>query len=96
MITVVKQGMSDVEAKRVQIAYHEMIKSEGWKYFSDFITTRINEKIADLLNVASKESDIRVINELGRDIALLKYILSEPQAQIDNIERHFKRKENKE
>jgi len=78
------------------MAYHEMLKSEGWRYFAKAINERIENKQKELITRAVNEPDIRVINELGRDIQLYNYILTEPQNFIENCERYFKRKESKE
>ena len=93
MVEVVKEGMSEIQLQKIAQAYKDLIRSEGWKYFSEFLQTKVNQKAIELFSTASKAEDIRIINQLGRDIELYKYILAEPQFMIDNAERIEKRKE---
>lgn len=89
-------ALTELDFKRIQTAYREMIKTEGWKYLTDDINALIKVKENELMTTSVKADDIRIINQLGRDIQLYKYFISIPNIFIENAERHFKRKENKE
>lgn len=86
-------ALSELDFKRISSAYRELIKTEGWKYLADDINKLIQDKATELINTSVKADDIRIINQLGRDIQLYKYFISIPNIFIENADRIDKRKE---
>jgi len=76
--------------------FTELINTEGWVELVKAIQARIDDKTNILLKSASSETDIRKINELGRDIEMYKYVISEPKILIENANRYFEQEDKKQ
>ena len=97
----ISSGLIDKDDKdkyflRNKSIFTELISTEGWKELAKAIQAKIDDKTNILLKSASSELDIRKINELGRDIEMYKYVISEPKILIENANRHFEQEDKKQ